>query len=230
MLNRLIDIYTAPVAAFEALRTHAPVLAPLVLLVGASVALNLTYFNLVDPEFIVEDILRQVGDDLTRDDERRIRAFATGEQPGGRWFRAIGGSLALVFGIVLQGAYFSLVSLASGHGIGFRRWLGMVSWASLPGLMAVLGGFVSLWFAPGFEIRLSRINPLTLASLFDIESVRGPSRLLAQIDLTQLWTLVLLIIGYKVWTDRSWVRSTMVAMVPLTLFYGVSLIFFLGRN
>lgn len=73
MLNTFVDIFTAPRVAYQRLRETAPVLLPLCLLAGAVFGFNYAYFNLVDPEFLVEQIIAQSGEDLPKDQEAAIR-------------------------------------------------------------------------------------------------------------------------------------------------------------
>ncbi|MEM1434813.1 MAG: YIP1 family protein [Pseudomonadota bacterium] len=227
MLNQVIDIFTAPAVAFENLRERAPFLPPMLLIVLSATALNAMYFSLVDPEFLVEDILRRVGDDLSREEEQRIRDFGQGDRSNGRWFALLGPFATTSLILLLQAAYFSIVSLASGHGITYRRWLGMVSWASLPAILPVLGGAVALYLSPGYELGFRELNPLSLASLLNLETGRGASRLLDRLDIAQFWTTALLAIGYRCWTDSTWHRSLTVAAAPIASYYGVSLAFLL---
>ncbi|MEM7097692.1 MAG: YIP1 family protein [Pseudomonadota bacterium] len=225
MLSLFVDIFVAPGSALQRLHEQAPIVLPLTILVLASVALNFAYFQLVDREFLVEEIIAQAGDELSNEDERRLREFSTNDDDGTRWFPTIGAALSISLMLLLHGTYYSLVSMFSGHGIRFRQWFGLVTWCSLPMLLAVLAGFVALMIAPGYELTFDELNPLSLTSLLNMEMGRGPGQMLGRLDVSQVWSVVLLTLGYHLWTQSSLARSLAVALIPYMLFYGSSALF-----
>ncbi|MEM7217306.1 MAG: YIP1 family protein [Pseudomonadota bacterium] len=225
MLKLFVDLFTAPGAAFATLKAKPGFLLPLLLLVAAAVGLNAAYFALVDPEFLVEDILQRAGDDITAEEERGIREFANAEGRGGRWLPTIGGGFFFIVILLVHATYYSLVSMARGHQIRFRQWFAFVSWSYLPSLLALLAGAIALAIAPGFELSLNDLNPLSIANLLNVDGLSGNARVLQQIDVTQLWTLCLLALGYRAWTGARWAVSLLVALVPFIVAYSLPLLF-----
>lgn len=228
MLNTIVDIFAAPANAYRQLHERAPFWLPFTLIVLGSLALNYAYFAMVSPEFLVEELIAQAGPELSNEDERGIREFASSSSGSG-WLPAIGSAVTVVIFMLLHAGYFSLVSMFSGHGIRYGQWLGFVCWSSMPVLLIIIAGFVALFIAPGYELPLDKLNPLSLANLLNIELAAdsGASRLLGQLDVSQLWSMVLLSIGYRIWTESAWPKSVLVAIGPYLLIYGVSLAFVL---
>ncbi|MEM6999239.1 MAG: YIP1 family protein [Pseudomonadota bacterium] len=226
MLNTFVDIFVGPVAAYQRLRERARFWIAFALIVLGSVALNYAYFALVDPEFLVEEFIAQAGPDLSNEEERGIREFASNRGAGGL-LPALGSGASIIVFMLLHAGYYSLISMFSGHGIRYGQWLGLVCWSSLPVLLVIIAGFVALMIAPGYELPLNKLNPLSIANLLNMEITResGAARVFSQLDISQIWTVVLLTIGYRVWTASGLAKSVAVAIGPYLLIYGIGIAF-----
>ncbi|MEM1229471.1 MAG: YIP1 family protein [Pseudomonadota bacterium] len=223
MVNLIIDTLSAPRAALSQLRERAPLWPPLLLVIGSATLLSAVYFNVVDPEFLTENILAQAGDDLSLEEERRIREFASDERPAGRWFPALGTAISTTVLLLLQSGYYTLVSMLAGFGVRARQWLALVAWTSLPSVLAPIAGLTALALAPGFELPLTDLNPLSFSSLLNLEPRRGALRLLGEIDLTLLWAFALQVLGVHLWTGSGWEKSLLIAGAPYLLLGGIAL-------
>ncbi|HEX2585160.1 MAG TPA: hypothetical protein VHL14_08505, partial [Steroidobacteraceae bacterium] len=66
------------------------------------------------------------------------------------------------------------------------------------------------------------LKPLSLNELLFHRAMGQPGQsLLASFDLLSLWSMVLLVLGIRVWSQRSWLFSVLFALMPTIVIYGI---------
>jgi hypothetical protein len=113
--------------------------------------------------------------------------------------------------------YLSFMSKFSFNQLGWRHWMSMVCWTSIPTVFVAIAAWASMLSIPNGQIGLTDINPLSLQALLQVES---SSTLLQSLNIVQIWTLALLVMGYQNWTGKSMLASAMIVLAPYVLIYG----------
>jgi hypothetical protein len=75
------------------------------------------------------------------------------------------------------------------------------------------------------------LNPLAFGSLLSIDSAGATilQRVLLNLDITFLWSVVLSVFGYQFWTKRSLATAAAIVLGPFVLIVAISLVFTLAR-
>lgn len=221
MLHNFINIFAAPKVAFAHLRGHPSWFIPLLLMVVATSVTMFLYFQFADPVLLMDDMVEQAGTDLSDAEAAEARENLESMGISGlKWATVVGGSVSIIVFSLLQAGYFALVSMFSGTKIGFKAWWSFVAWASLPMVFGMIASVATLMFASE-HVTFSGLNPLSMTNLLNIDSSnQSLVRLLDNIDLTRIWSAGLMIFGYRLWTDKSWLNSSLVVLAPLLLVYG----------
>ncbi len=216
----LTNIFTAPQAAFAAIKERPSPWVPLLILIIGTFAVQFAYMQVVDFPWLMDRQLEQAGGDLT--DEQRTQTVDAMAQVPATVLGAIQGvSAAIVILIVyaLVALYYTAVSFATRDGIKYGQWLGLIAWCSLPGVFGLIASFVNLFVTDARFLPAEQLNPLSFGSLLAIDSTGATivERILLSLDVTILWATVLQIMGYQAFTQRSIVTSTVVVLGPLAV-------------
>ncbi len=225
MINTLVNIFAAPQQAFMQLRSEPSWLPPMLLLLLMTGLATFVFFYSSDPELLTEDMLQQAGSDLTEAElaEARERFDA---MPEGRlmWASTIGAVVGTVVIALLHSGYFALASMFSGTKIGFKSWLSFVTWSNMPILFSLIAGLATLFFASGY-VSFSGLNPLSMTNLLRIDPANSALvRWGDNLDLTRIWSAGLMVFGYRLWTEKSWLHCCLIVLVPILLLSGVFLV------
>jgi hypothetical protein len=101
----------------------------------------------------------------------------------------------------------------------------MVAWCSLPSLLSSLASIVKLLSSDLSLMPREAINPLSFGNLLGIEPAGALGRLLANLDPMTLWTVVLLILCYGIFTKRSLAVSAGIVLLPTIALIALALVF-----
>jgi hypothetical protein len=101
--------------------------------------------------------------------------------------------------------YYFLAGKVMGAPIGFGKWFGFAAWVNVPRLLTV---------------PLSALQILNYL-VFHLPPSNPWAGLLYSIDLPAIWTMVLSVIGLKVWTGRSTGACATAALIPWVIVYGL---------
>lgn len=222
MFSTFINIIAAPKLAYEQLQVKPSILPPLILLLAVVAASTFIYFHLSDPELLIDDMVEQAGADMSEPERKEARASMESLGVDSlKWITSIGGAVSTLVMFVIQAGYLFLVSMFAGTKIGFKHWMSFSTWSSLPLLFAIIAGFATAILNTA-HIPLTQINPLTLTNLLGFESSNTSLvRLMDSIDLTRLWTIGLMLFGYRIWTRKSWLHCSAVVLLPFIAIYGI---------
>jgi len=230
-LTTAVNMIAAPREALQALKLRPTVLAPLLAIIVANAVLLLTYYNLVDLIWLVETSLQNAPQDLT--EEQREAATNAMENLSPMVLGSIAAISAIVFltlWFFLNAAYLAGVSLLTGDDFRLKNWFSMICWCSLPLVFGYGASMVNLLVSDATFLRADRMNPLSFASLLELDSA-GASTLrqsLQSIDITAIWSMALGVFAYHVWTRRSVLKSVAIVLAPPILIFGT--IFYFTSN
>jgi hypothetical protein len=221
LLETATNIFAAPSEAFSELNARPTKLFPLLLIMLCVMAANAWYFTILDYDWFIDDMLTQVGSLSEEELESAREAMASLSQRNMMFLRVFGGAFGLLAIFVLQAGYLSLASALKGDKYRFSHWFSLICWTSLPYLLSVLTMVVNIVLNSNGQLSSFELNALTLSNLGiqpDNDSMR---QLFNTIDLTMLWSMVLVVMAYNQWLDSGWMKAMAVVLAPYLLIIGV---------
>jgi len=225
-INNLVDILTSPGEAFQALKERPTFLVPLLAVILSNVALIFWYYSQVDYVWLIETTIAQ--QDLPDDVREQIVENAADASPmvtGS--LAAAAASVMVLLMLALMAAYLVIVSFVTNDGYRFKHWFSLVSWSSIPIVVAMLASTVNLAVSESAHLPQQELNPLSFANLLALDVSGGGllAGVLQAVDLTSVWALGLMVIGYRTWTGKSLGSSFLTVAAPLLVIVAVSILF-----
>jgi hypothetical protein len=223
----ITNIFTAPSMAFAAIKERPNPWLPLLVLIIGTFAVQFTYMQVVDLPWLLDHQLQQAGG-LTEeqrnqavDGATRIPASVLGAIQG------VAGGIAILAIYALIALYYTGVSFATNDGTKYQQWLALIAWCSLPAVFGLIASFVNLQVTDARFLPAEQLNPLSFGNLLalDTQGATIVERILMQLDVTVLWSVVLQILGYQAFTQRSTVTATVVVLGPLAVIVLIASIF-----
>ena len=225
----VLDILLEPATAFAGLRERPSWLLPVLLVAGGTALVTLWYFSILDIAWFLENLLFEGGAEPTPE---QINEFREGTENLSPMAFMIAGFFGAIFGIILiwilQAGYLTLVSALTGDGFRFSNWFCLATWSSIPSLLTAIGIAITLALNQNGQIGQTELDPLQLGNLGLQLGDSGLDYAIGQISLTQLWTMGLLVYGYRLWLKGSWLRSALTALLPQLLLIGGTIALFAG--
>lgn len=222
-VNVLVNIFTAPSAAFAALKERPNPWPALLIVLGLYAAVSYLYTQAVDLPWLIDRQLSQ-GGNLT--EEQRSQAVDAALQISPAVYGVIGAvtsPLSILIVYALSALYYTGVSFATNDGVKYGQWFALVAWATMPIVFGLAASFVNLMVSDARFLPQEQLNPLSFGNLLALDGEGAPmsQRILLSLDITTLWSIVLSIIGYQVFTQRSIVRAAVVVLAPLAVIVGI---------
>ena len=220
----LVNIFTAPSTAFAALKERPSPWLALLIVLGLSAAVSFLYLQVVDLPWMLDRQLSQGGAGIT--DAQREQLVEGALQISPTVYGVIGivsGTLWLFIVLAVIGLYFTAVSFATNDGVKFGQWFAMGAWALMPMVFGLAASFVNLLVSDARFLGPEQLNPLSFANLLGIDmegASQGQVALLSR-DVTALWCVLLFVIGYQVFAQRSLVRAATVVLAPIVVIVGI---------
>lgn len=222
----LSNIFTAPQAAFAAIKARPNPWLPLLLIILGTCAVQFAYTQSVDLAWMID---RQLEAANMTDEQRaqavegamRIPPLAYG------FIVAIPAAISILIVYSIVALYYTIVSFATNDGVKFGQWLALIAWCSLPSLLGLIASLVNLAVTDARFLPAEQLNPLSFGSLLAIDPLGATTveRILLSLDVTILWSTVLSILGYQAFTGKSIVTAAIVVLGPLAVIVLVASLF-----
>ena len=216
LINTAINILASPSEAFADIQQRPTKLFPLALVLLSTAASLVWYFTIIDFAWYVDDVLATQNMDEDQLEDAREAMLAMSQNTF-MLFGVLGGTLGTIVYYVLQSGYLAIISALTGDGQKFSRWFSLVCWTAIPQLLAIAGMFVTIALSPNGQLSPFDMNPLTLNSLGMESGNDSVNTLFASINLTMLWSIGLLIMGYRQWQGSSLGKAIVVIASPYLL-------------
>lgn len=216
-LQLLVAVLADPKTAVAELRERPSFWFPLLLFVIATAAAIVAYFQRVDMAWLNDHILSA---------DPRMAKAGEGAPAMSRDMMMWTSLTAVVIGIplmrMLEGAYYFLAGKVSNLEPGFRHWLSLACWSSMPLLLSLVASVVVLVLHPSGQVSQEQLNVLSLNELFfQLEPASKWHTLAATLTLLHPWAWGLVAVGARAWTGRGWGFSIVFAVLPWAVFYGL---------
>jgi hypothetical protein len=220
--NAMADIVTAPGKALENVKDHTKWLWwPLLISIGLACLLFVYYYSWVDFDYLVEETIRLQPAERRAEVADGIRNFMNPTTSIIMTVLAISVMTLVIYAI--QSTYLHLANkLTTGATIKWSQWFSFSAWTAFVGVFAVLAGFVVIFMADNNQLGQDKLQPLSLnALLIHAEPGTPWATWGSSLQLTNLWMLALMSIGYAKWTGASMAKATIIAVLPWALIFGI---------
>lgn len=219
-INLALNVITTPSEAFSELAQRPSKLFPLALILVSNALVLAWYFNIVDFDWYIDDVLAATNLEPEELDEAR-EAMGSLSQNNMMGFSMLGSIVGVLLIFVVQSTYLSLVSALRGDNFKFSHWFSLVSWTALPFLLSTIGMAVTILLSPSGQLSVYALDPLALRNLGMQSDNSSIQALYSTISLSMVWSIVLIALGHKQWTESSWLRTSAVVFGPYLLIVGV---------
>jgi len=222
VFNAMMDIVAAPGKALDEIKLHTSWLWwPLLIAMLLASGMMIYYYSWVDFPWLVEETIRQVPAEDRAESADAIRKFMS--VGTSTWTTVIAIVVMSFIVYTIQATYLHLANkLTTGAEIGFGQWFSFSVWTAFVGVFGALAAFVVIFMADSNQLATQDLQVLSLNSLLVHASAGDPLFTWASsLTLINFWTLFLMSIGYARWTGASIVKSTIIAILPWVLIFGV---------
>jgi hypothetical protein len=142
---------------------------------------------------------------------------------------AIGAAVALIGSYAISGLYLMIVGKIKNQEFSFSKGFSLSAWASVPSLLLLPLGAIQMLLASHHQVPVEALNPTTLNQLlFQLETSHPFVSLLESLSIPLVWNLVLLVIGYQVWTGTPRGPAMRIVLIPYAAIYGIWLAYALS--
>jgi hypothetical protein len=219
----LVNIFTSPSAAFRALKERPNPWPALLIVLGLTAVVSFMYLQVVDLPWMLDRQLSQGGNLTDAQREQMVEGALRISPTVYGVIGIVSSTLWLLIVLAVIGLYFTAVSFATNDGVKFGQWFAMGAWALMPMVFGLAATFVNLLVSDARFLAPEQLNPLSFANLLGIEmegASQGQIALLSR-DITALWCVLLFVIGYQVFSQRSLVRAATVVLAPIVVIVGI---------
>jgi hypothetical protein len=213
----LTAMFMEPGRAFAAVEKRSMVWVPLFLTMLCTTIIILWYFQSVDFPWLQDRMTANIPDPAVREKAAGFMTKSTLQ------VSSIAGALIGIPVVYsLMAVYFLLVAKIKKLEFGFTKWFSFVTWASVPGLLLLPLGAMQILMANNGQLGLDQLNPVTLNQLFfHIEMGRPWASLLDSINITSIWSAILMVFGFQAWSKLSRSASVVIVALPYGVIFGV---------
>lgn len=220
LLNTAVNILTSPAEAFRELEQRPTKLFPLAIIMLSTMAVMFWYFTIIDFDWYIDDSLA-----IANIDEDQMEAardtMQSMSQTTFKMIGTFGGAAGLLVVWTIQAVYLSLASALNGDRFKFTHWFSLILWTALPRLLSIVGMAVTIALSPNGQLSAFDLDPLTLTNLGMQSSNGSVEMIMNSLNLTMIWSVVLILLAYKQWLESSWLKAATIVLAPYILIFGV---------
>jgi hypothetical protein len=216
------SLATSPSSAFAELRERPRFWFPLLVVTISTAVVIAWYYSVVDIEWLKEQLFGNNPDMQKMAPEQRAAAMGF-----------VGRNTLLVSGIVgtfigmpavflISALYYLIAANVTKVPLGYKHWFTLVCWASLPILLNTVASILFLLLRDNDQIAPGVLQSLSLNELvFHRPPGAKGQTFLDSLSIPAFLSMALSIIGVRVFSQRSWRYSAIVALLPAVLLYGI---------
>jgi hypothetical protein len=216
-VGTLIQIFSEPSKAFVTIKTKGMVWFPLILTILGMVGLYFYYFKTVDFAWMIE---RMYASNPNKEASEMAAKVMTRDM---MLYSIVGGTvimLPIMFSI--SALYFLIVSKVKKFDLSFGNWFTFVAWASVPMLVLIPLGIMQIMLSHQGQLGIEQLNPTSLNQLiFHIAPGQPWQAFFDAINLPMIWSMILSVIGYQVWTKSTRASAIVIVLSPYAVVFGI---------
>jgi hypothetical protein len=217
-----VALATAPSSAFGELRERPRFWFPLLLLVASTVAIVYWYYSMVDIEWLKDAMYSNNPDFQKLPEAERAATIAMLGRNTLLWGSVIGTIFFLPIVFLLSALYLLLAAKVTKLPQGFKHWFAFSCWTSLPLLLSTVVGAIFLILSDNSQVSPSVMQPLSINELLLHRPMGSPGyALFESLSIPAVLSWVLMIIGVRTWSQRSWAFSAIFILLPAVVIFGI---------
>jgi len=215
-----VALATAPSSAFGELRERPRFWFPLLLVIASTAAITFWYYSVVDVDWL-KDVM--FGNNPGLAEEQRTVAMNMTNRTTLLWSSLILGALiGIPVWVLLQALFLQIAAKVTRVPVGFKHWIAMSSWTMLTALLSIVVAAILLVLSETTQVSPGVMQPLSLNELLFHRPIGSPGQgFLDSLTIPSLLAWILMIIGVRVWSQRSWLFSAAFVLVPVVVIYSV---------
>jgi Yip1 domain len=217
-----VALATAPSSAFAELRERPRFWFPLLILVFSTVAIVYWYYSVVDIEWLKDLMFSNNPDLQALPADKRAEAMAMLGRGTMLWGSVAGAIFVMPIVLLLSAAYFLMAAKVTKLPLGFKHWFAFSCWTAMPLLLSTIVSAIMLIISDSPQVSPSVMQPLSINELLLHRPMGSPGQsLLESLSIPSLLSWILMIIGVRVWSQRSWAFSMAFILLPAVCLYGI---------
>ena len=222
VFNAMVYIVASPAKAFDEIKQHTAWLWwPLLITILLASGLFIYYYNWVDFPWLVEETIRNIPAENRAESADAVRQFM---QPGtSMWTTVIAVVVMTIVIFTIQSTYLHLANkITTGADIGYGSWFSFTVWTSFVSVFGTLAAFIMILMADSNQLSTEGLAVLSINSLLLHASPSEPwFRWGSSLTLINFWSIFLMSIGFARWTGADIKKSTVIAVTPWALVFGI---------
>ena len=222
VFNAMVDIVASPGKALDEIKLHTSWLWwPLLITMLLASGLFIYYYNWVDFPWLVEETIRQLPAENRAEAADSVRQFM---QPGRQmWMTVIAIVLMSLVIYTVQATYLHLANkIITSADIGFGGWFSFTVWTSFVSVFGTLAALVMILMADSNQLSTQGLTVLSMNALLVHAAPGDPWFTWASsLTLINFWTFFLMSIGFARWTGAPIMKSTIIAVLPWAMIFGI---------
>jgi hypothetical protein len=217
-----VALATAPSSAFAELRERPRFWFPLLLLVASTVAIVFWYYSMVDIEWLKDTMFSNNPDILKLPESERAARMAMLSRNTLLLSSVIGTIFFLPIVFLVSALYLLLAAKITKLPQGFKHWFAFSCWTALPLLLSTVVAAIFLILSDNSQVGPSVMQPLSINELVLHRPIGSPGyALFESLAIPSMLSWILMIIGVRVWSQRSWAFSAIFILLPTVVIYGI---------
>jgi len=215
-----VALATAPSTAFAELRERPRFWFPLLVVVFSTVAVLYWYYSVVDIEWLKELVFSNSDLQILPPDQR-AEAMAMLDRNTMLWGSVAGSIFDTAIVFLSSASCFLLAAKLTRLPQGFKHWFAFSCWTAMPMLLSAVVAAIMLITSDSPQVSPSVVQPLSINELLHRPMGSPGQSLLESLSIPSLLSWILMILGVRVWSQRSWAFSTAFVLLPIACIYGI---------
>lgn len=221
-LDLSVALATAPSSAFQELRERPRFWFPLLLVVFSTAGLIYWYYSVVDIEWLKDTMISNDPKFQQMSEEQRAATMSMFGRTSLLWSSVASMFVIIPVVLLLQGLYLLVAAKVTKLSQGFRHWFALACWTALPMVLTSVVSAILLLLRENSQVAPSVLAPLSLNELLFHVSPGGPGyTLFESLGVPAFLSWVLMTIGVRTWSQRSWGFSAIMVLLPWVVIYGI---------
>lgn len=217
-----VALATTPASAFGELRERPRFWFPLLLVVASTVAMLYWYYSIVDIEWLKDAMYSNDPNMQRLPEAQRAAAMAALGRNTLLWGSVISTIVVLPIFMLLQALYLLLAGKVTKLQPGFKHWFALGCWSALPLLLTTVVSALFLIISDTVQVSPSVMQPLSINELVLHRPMGSPGyALFESLSIPSVLSWMLMIIGVRTWSQRSWAFSAIFILLPIVVLYGI---------
>ena len=212
--SRLIGVFVSPKEAFADIARRPRWWVPMVLLMIATVATLVTYSQRVGWERITRQAIEQNANTQNMSAQQREQIIERGTQAA-KYFAYVGAIGPAVFMVLTSALLVFIVDSLMGGAIGFNRMMGIIGYASMPGVLYTALVILVMYLKSPEDFDLNNPLAFNAAVFLPDGSARWLVILLSSFDLFSFWRIGLMGMGITAAAPKIRFGKALVAVLFL---------------